>query len=105
MKILLDECVPWPIRRLLTGHTCSTAQRMGWGAVKNGDLLKLAEPSFDLFLTSDQGIEYQQNLTNRRIAILSLSTNNLRRILAAGPLLASTVNSMTPGEFRRLDIT
>jgi hypothetical protein len=75
MNILLDECVPWPMHKLLTGHTCTTAQRRGWGGIKNGDLLRLAEGEFDLFITSDQGIRYQQNLSGRRIAIIELSTN------------------------------
>lgn len=55
MRILPDECVPWPMQKLLSVHECSTAQRRGWGAVKNGDLLRLAEQEFDLFITSDQG--------------------------------------------------
>ena len=46
MKILLDECVPWPIHTLLVGHECMTAQQRGWGGVKNGELLRLAEREF-----------------------------------------------------------
>ena len=57
MNILLDECVPWPMHTFLTGHTCTTAQRRGWGGIKNGELLRLAEGEFDLFITSDQGIQ------------------------------------------------
>ena len=104
MNILLDECVPWPLHKLLTGHTCTTAQRRGWRSIKNGELLKLAEGEFDLFITSDQNIRYQQNLAGRRIAILELSTNKLRRIQAAAILLQSNVASMKPGEFRTLGI-
>jgi hypothetical protein len=62
MKILMDECVPWPMHKLLLGHECTTAQKRGWAAVKNGDLLRLAEGQFDLFITSDQNLRYQQNL-------------------------------------------
>jgi len=58
MKILLDECVPWPMRRILSGHDCRTAQQHGWGGITNGQLLKLAESEFDLFVTSDQNIRY-----------------------------------------------
>jgi len=58
MKILLDECVPWPMHRLLAGHECMTAQQRGWGGIKNGDLLRLAESEFDLFITADQNIRY-----------------------------------------------
>ncbi|MFM8358132.1 MAG: DUF5615 family PIN-like protein, partial [Verrucomicrobiota bacterium] len=80
MRILLDECVPWLMCRLLTGHECTTAQKQGWGGVKNGDLIRLAEGEFDLFITSDQNLRYQQNLVGRRLPILVLSTNDLRRI-------------------------
>ena len=104
MNILLDECVPWPLYKLLTGHACTTAQRRGWRSIKNGELLKLTEAEFDLFITSDQNIRYQQNLTGRRIAILELSTNKLRRLQAAATFLQSTVASMKPGEFRTLAI-
>ena len=104
MNILLDECVPWPLHKLLTGHTCTTAQQRGWRSIKNGELLKLAEAEFDLFITSDQNIRYQQNLAGRRIAILELSTNKLRRLQAAAALLQSTIASMKPGEFRSLEI-
>jgi predicted nuclease of predicted toxin-antitoxin system len=69
MRILLDERVPWPMHRLLTGHACSTVQDLGRGGIKNGELLQRAERQFDLFITSDQNLRYQQNLTRRRIAI------------------------------------
>jgi hypothetical protein len=104
MRILLDECVPWPMHRLLTGHECSTAQQRGWGGIKNGSLLQLAEKGFDLFITSDQNVRYQQNLAGRRIAILELSTNKLRRIEAATALIQSVITSIRPSEFRRLEI-
>ncbi len=104
MKILLDECVPWPMHKLLTDHQCMTAQQHGWGGIKNGELLKLAEAEFDLFITSDQNIRYQQNLAGRRMAILELSTNKLRRITASAALIQSTIVAMAPGEFRQLSI-
>jgi hypothetical protein len=104
MKILLDECVPWPMHKFLTGHECLTAQQRGWGGIKNGDLIGLAEKEFDLFITSDQNIRYQQNLAGRQIAILELSTNDLRRIQAAAELICSAVATMQPREFRRLEI-
>jgi len=99
MNILLDECVPWPMHKLLARHTCTTAQRRGWGGIKNGDLLRLAENEFDLFITSDQGIRYQQNLAGRRIAIIELSTNKLRRLEAAADLLAQRWMRLSPPIF------
>ena len=104
MKILLDECVPWPMRKFLTGHECLTAQQRGWGGIKNGDLLRLAEKEFDLFITSDQNIRYQQNLAGRKIAILEPSTSDLRRIQAAESSILSAIETFQSREFRRLEI-
>lgn len=104
MKILLDECVPWPIRKLLVGHDCTTAQKQGWGGITNGDLISRAEGEFDLFITSDQNIRYQQNLAQRQIAILELSTNDLRRINRGALVIVEAIISMAPGEYRRLEI-
>ena len=104
MRILLDECVPWPMHKFLQSHDCTTAPRVGWGGIKNGELLRRAEGKFDLFITSDQNIRYQQNLAGRTIPILELSTNDNRRILAAPILIQSTIASIQPGEFRQLEI-
>ena len=104
VNILLDECVPRPLRKLLANHTCRTAQEMGWKSVKNGELLTLAEAQFDLFITSDQGLAYQENLRGRRIAIVELSTNKLRPIDAAAAQLRDAVEKISPAEFRRLEI-
>jgi predicted nuclease of predicted toxin-antitoxin system len=104
MRILLDECVPWPMQKLLAGHICATIQQRGWGGIKNGDLLRLAEGEFELFITSDQNIRYQQNLAGRRISILELSTNDLRRIRAATAEIQAAVSAIKPSEFRHLGI-
>ena len=105
MKILLDECVPWPMRKMLANHhDCSNPFRCGWNGVTNGELLKLAENEFGLFITADQNLRYQQNLAGRRIAILELSTNDLRRILAAESAIVESVASIKAGEYLQLEI-
>ena len=104
MKILLDECVPWPMHKILVGQNCATAQQRGWGGIKNGALLAHAEAEFELFITCDQNIAYQQNLKGRSIAILQRSTNHLRRIVAATALVQTAVASIQPGEYRELEI-
>ena len=104
MRIVLDECVPWPLAKHLTGHTCTSPQRSGWGGFENGDLLRVAEAEWDLFVTSDQNLRYQQNLADRKIAILELSTNDwatIRKNLAA---VVARLNGMEPGEFARHDV-
>jgi predicted nuclease of predicted toxin-antitoxin system len=58
MRILFDECVPWPMRNLLRNHVCTTVQAQGWSGVRNSELLKRAEADFDLLITADQNIVY-----------------------------------------------
>lgn len=104
MRILLDECVPAPLASLLESHTCMTVQSRGWGGITNGALLKLAEGEFDLFVTADQSIAYQQNLKSTQIAILELSTNDIHRISAAASLIQTALKEIKPREYKRLNI-
>ncbi|MEY3897622.1 MAG: hypothetical protein RLZZ214_3143 [Verrucomicrobiota bacterium] len=108
MKILLDECVPWPMHKLLAGHDCTSTHWRGWGGIKNGDLIRLAEEEFDIFVASDQNLRYQQNLAGQSLAILELSTNDLRRILAASSDIVAAVAVAAAGagagEYRHLEI-
>jgi predicted nuclease of predicted toxin-antitoxin system len=104
MRILFDECVPWPMRNLLRNHFCTTVQAQGWNGVRNSELLKLAEADFDLLITADQNIVYQQNLTVRTIAILELSTNSLKQIQGSAILLQNAIDAIGPGDFVRLDL-
>ena len=78
MRIILDESVPQKLRLLIySRHTVVTTWFQGWSGVKNGELLAATENAgFDLFITADQELSHQQNLTGRKIAILVLSTNN-----------------------------
>jgi hypothetical protein len=85
VKILFDECMPQPLRRRLAEFEISTAQEMGWGRVKNGELLKRAEGVFDILLTADQELKYQQNLKGRQLAILVLSTNRWPKVQGKTP--------------------
>ena len=104
MKVQLDECVPWPMRKMLAGHECTNPYKCGWRGVTNGELLKLVESEFELFITSDQNLRYQQNMAGRRIAILELSTNDLRRILAAESAIVESVASIQASNYLQLEI-
>ncbi len=104
MKILFDECMPQPLRRRLAEFEISTAQEMGWGRVKNGDLLKLAEDKFDAFLTSDQQLKYQQNLKGRKLAILVLSTNRWPQVKARTQEIIAAVLALKPGDYVELTL-
>jgi len=73
-------------------------------AIKNGDLIRLEEAEFDLFTSYDQNIRYQQKLSGRRISILELTSNDLRRVLAIGANITTAIEAISPGEYFRLDI-
>jgi len=79
-------------------------QAEGWSGIRNSELLKRAEGNFDLFITADQSIAYQQNLVASTIAILELSTNDLRRIQAAADAIERAVEEIGPGQFVRLTV-
>jgi predicted nuclease of predicted toxin-antitoxin system len=104
VKVLVDECVPLKLVRLLSGHEFATALEKGWGSFKNGRLLALAEPDFDLFLTCDRNIRYQQNLKGRKIAILMLSTNHWPTLKMKVALVQAALDEVRPREFVRLEM-
>lgn len=71
-KVILDENLPIPLRHHLAGFDVVTVQYQGWSGIQNGDLIALIDGRFDVFLTADQNLRYQQNLRDRRIAIIEL---------------------------------
>jgi hypothetical protein len=102
MKILFDHGTPAPLRRELTGHEISTAYEMGWAKLSNGDLLAVAEKSFEAFITTDQNLRYQQNLSGRRLAILVLPTTSWPKIQKHTDKIADAVIVLKPGDFIEL---
>jgi predicted nuclease of predicted toxin-antitoxin system len=80
MKILFDECVPKPLKRALLDYQISTVVEMGWTAKKNGELLQLMQQNdFTILLTTDQNLQYQQNLEQTRVAVIVMvALSNLK---------------------------
>ena len=70
---------------------------MGWDRLRNGDLIQMAEEAFDVLITSDQKLKYQQNLTGRKISIIVLPTNHLRAVLELAPKIAGALSEASPG--------
>lgn len=103
MKILFDQGVPVPLRAALAGHEITTAHERGWGKLKNGDLLKVAEEeAFVAIVTTDQNLRYQQNLVGRRIAVLVLMTTDWRTIRRHVDVVAAAIGALREGEYREL---
>jgi hypothetical protein len=104
MRLLIDDCLPRALKRLLHGHTCRTVQEMAWSGIKNGALLSLAEGEFDALITIDQGLEYQQNLKERRIAILLLvsRSNQIEDLAPIVPAALTALETILPGQVVRI---
>ena len=105
MRVLIDECIDERLRKHLPGHDCQTARYAGFAGLNNGDLLIAAENArFDVFLTVDQSIEYQQNLTGRTIAIIIVraNSNRLRNLLPHVPACLTHLESIQPGQIVRI---
>lgn len=93
MRLLLDESVPAQLRSLLVEHDVWTVRRMGWSGKSNGELLALARDEFDAFITLDQNLEHQQNVTERDIPIIVLVARR-SRIDHLEPLVPRTLEAL-----------
>ena len=105
MKILFDQGTPRPLRHSLAEHSVDTASERGWSDLDNGNLLQAAEDEgYDLLITTDQNIRYQQDLTNRSIAILVLLSTAWPLIQQKVDDISAVVNEMGPGELKEVAI-
>ena len=104
MRLLLDECVPRRLRREFATHEVSTVPEMGWAQKENGELLGLAERSFDVFITTDQNLQYQQSISGRDIAVVVLvaQRNKLEFLLPLVPEVQRAIPELNPGELREV---
>lgn len=99
MRVLLDECVPRKLRRELPGHDVRTVAEMGWAGTRNGILLERAAAEFDVFLTVDQGIEFQQHLAGINLAVIVIAalSNNVDDLRPLMPRVLAAISSTSPG--------
>lgn len=104
MKILFDQGTPVPLRKHLDGHVILTANEQGWATLSNGDLLDAAErEGFQVLITTDQSLSYQQNLTTRIIAIIVLRTTSWPIIQSQLDKVRQAVQLATNGTYQELD--
>lgn len=105
MLILFDHGTPRGIARFLRGHIVTRAKQRGWDTLSNGDLLAEAEHAgFEVFLTADKNIRYQQNLAGRKIAVVVLSTPRWPLVRLQTATIAEAVNAATPGSYVEVEI-
>lgn len=106
MELLLDDCLPRHLQRELTGHEVRTVPEMGWAAKENGDLLQLAATSFDVFITVDQNLRYQQEVSRFSIAVVVLTArrNKMEFLLPLMAQLRELLPSVQPGKVHRIGV-
>ena len=99
MKVLVDECVDWRLAREIGGHEVKTARQMGWSTIKNGELLALAAKEFEVFITVDRNLSFQQNLPVFEIAVIVLRalSNRLADLRPLLPELLASIPSARRG--------
>jgi hypothetical protein len=105
MTVLLDECIPRKLKRVFHQHECATVPELGFAGRKNGVLLSLAEDAgFDVLFTIDRGIQFQQNISGRNIAILVVRarSNRLADLLPLMPQCLLAISSIQPGQVIRI---
>jgi hypothetical protein len=104
VKILLDECLDWRLGRDLSGHTVKSVQDMGWDGIKNGKLLGLAQSEFDVFITGDRNLSFQQNISQFSIAVIVLHAKSIRLIDTRPlmPRVLAVLESVRPGQLVRV---
>jgi len=106
VRILLDESLPRPLARLLPEHEVRTVAAMGWTGKRNGELLQLAAGTFDAFLTADQNLEDQQNVSTLPIAVVVLvaPTNRIESLRPLIPVLLRTLETFAPRQLVHVSV-
>lgn len=105
MRILIDECLDWRLAREFHGHDAFPVQKMGWSGIKNGKLLALAAADkFQIFVTADRNLAFQQNLSNVPLAIVVLESEGIRlpQTLPLIPKILAVISTLAPGTVTRI---
>ena len=104
MRLLLDECVPKRLKEELPGFEVRTVREAGWAGVKNGALLRAADGPFDVLLTVDQGVQYQQNLSGFRIGVVIMvaPSNDIDDLRPLVPGVVEALGKIQPGQIIRV---
>jgi len=105
VKVLFDQGTPAPLRKSLLSHEVVTAHEQGWSQLQNGELIAAAEEAgFEVFVTTDKNLKYQQNLTGRRLAIVVLLTTSWPRIKSHIPLVVVAIDQAQKGSYREVSV-
>ena len=104
MRVLLDECLPRRLKRLIAGHDVQTVPDAGWAGRDNGELIRLASGKFEAFITIDKNLAYQQNLADIPfgVVVLSARSNRLADLEPPVPDILEALEKLSPGQLVRI---
>jgi hypothetical protein len=99
-KVLIDECIDWRLSRELVPHRAVSVAKMGWSGLKNGKLLRQAQGEFDVFVTVDRNLSFQQHVVSFDIGVIVITakSNRLQELLPSVPRLLKAIASVASGE-------
>jgi len=103
VRILFDENVPYPLKRLLVGYDITTVQEAGLSGIKNGDLLRKANAAFDVLILADKNLRYQQDMRERKVAIIELPTNRWPIVKGLQGQIVIALDSIGPGDYVKIE--
>ncbi len=98
-SVILDENIPRKLGTRLSGHRVTTVPEQGWGGVKNGRLMTLIDGRYDVFVTADKNLRYQQNLDDRQISIIEVPFNDSAKLLPLAPEILLALEQSIPGSY------
>ena len=103
-RVLLDECLPAQLKRDLSDHQVKSVRNQGWSGIKNGDLLALMKFRFDVFITADRNLEYQQDTHDIPVGIIVLEVfqNSIKYVRPLVPEILTALNHIRPGQIIRI---
>ncbi len=104
MKVIFDENVPAPLRQFLAHHEVTTVQLQGWTGIGNGQLLRQVDGRFEVLIIADKNLRYQQNLSNRSVALVELPTNRWPLLQGIAARIVVSVDQARPGSYTIVEL-
>lgn len=104
MRVIFDENVPRPLQQFLPKHNIVCLQELGWSGIANGELVRRVDGVYDVLVLADKNLRYQQNLSERQIALVELPTNRWPILKDIAPRITAAVDQALPGTYTTIEL-
>lgn len=104
MTVIFDENVPRPLKQFLSKHQVTSVQELGWAGIANGELVERVDGVYDVLVLADKNLRYQQNLSDRKVAMVELPTNRWPLLKAMATRISAAVDESVPGGYTIVDL-